>query len=336
MKRIIYIVFAAFVLTMVPATYACAQNDRTGSAGHIETPRERKAREAREAEARKRKQQQEAAARRQREEEARKKREAEAAAQRQREEEARKQREAEEAARRQREAEERERQRVFRELEANMVYVEGGTFTMGPTSEQGSDANDWEKPAHQVTLSSFHLCKYEVTQELWQAVMGSNPSKYKGGKRPVEQVSWEQCQRFITRLNQLTSKNYRLPTEAEWEYAARGGNRSQRYKYAGGNSIGDVAWHKSNSSDQTHDVGTKRANELGLYDMSGNVYEWCNDRYDNYSSISQTNPRGAYSGSLRVARGGCWYYDANGCRVSYRDSRAPTYTDPCLGLRLAY
>ncbi len=324
MKRIIQILLAAFVLTMVPATYACAQNDRTGSAGHIETPRERKAREAREAEARKKKQQQEAAARRQREE-ARKKREAEAAAQRQREEEARKKRE----------AEERERMRPFRELEANMVYVEGGTFTMGATSEQGSDAWDHEKPTHQVTLSSFHLCKYEVTQELWQAVMGSNPSNFKGSKRPVEQVSWEDCQQFITKLNQLTGKNYRLPTEAEWEYAARGGNRSNSYKYAGSNSIGDVAWYTDNSSSTTHDVGTKRANELGLYDMAGNVYEWCSDWFGSYSSGAQTNPHGASSGSYRVYRGGCWYSYARDCRVSDRNGSSPALRNYDVGLRLA-
>ena len=225
-----------------------------------------------------------------------------------------------------------------------MVRVEGGTFTMGATSEQGSDAYDWEKPAHQVTLSSFSIGETEVTQELWQAVMGSNPSRFKGSRRPVEKVSWEDCQDFIRRLNDLTGKNFRLPTEAEWEYAARGGNRSNGYKYAGGSSIDDVAWYDKNSEDMgssspdygTHNVGTKRANELGLYDMAGNVWEWCQDWYGSYSSGSQTNPRGASSGSSGVhRRGGGWDLSARDCRVSRRDYTAPTKRFNDLGMRLA-
>ena len=216
-----------------------------------------------------------------------------------------------------------------------MIGVQGGTFTMGATSEQGSDAFDDEKPVHQVTLSSFSIGETEVTQELWQAVMGSNPSYFKGARRPVEQVSWEDCQDFIRRLNSLTGRNFRLPTEAEWEYAARGGNRSNGYKYAGGSSIGDVAWYTDNSSSTTHDVGTKRANELGLYDMSGNVWEWCQDWYGSYSSGSQTNPRGASSGSYRVNRGGCWATIARGCRVSNRCNDTLTSRNGSLGMRLA-
>lgn len=224
---------------------------------------------------------------------------------------------------------------ILMDLENNMVYVEGGTFTIGATSEQGSDALDFEKPAHQVTLASFYICRYEVTQELWQVVMGDNPSMIKGAKHPVECVSWEDCQQFITKLEQLTGKNFRLPTEAEWEYAARGGNSSNGYKYAGGNSIDDVAWYKDNSSTTTHDVGTKRANELGLYDMAGNVDEWCNDLYSSYSSGGQTNPRGVFSGSDRVNRGGNWRSSAKSCRVSDRYCSRPTFRSDYLGFRLA-
>ena len=229
------------------------------------------------------------------------------------------------------------RSRILSELLSNMVYVAGGTFMMGATSEQGSDAEDIERPAHQVTLSSFSICKYEVTQELWQEVMGSNPSDFKGSRRPVEQVSWEDCQDFIRRLNDLTGKNFRLPTEAEWEYAARGGNRSNGYKYAGGSSIDDVAWYHANSGSQTHDVGLKRANELGLYDMAGNVWEWCQDWYDFYNSGSQTNPC-VLSGYHRIYRGGSWVYcklNQGIGRVSDRGHHEPTHRNKWLGLRLA-
>ena len=217
-----------------------------------------------------------------------------------------------------------------------MIGVQGGTFTMGATAEQGSDADSNEKPAHQVTLSSFSIGETEVTQELWQAVMGTNPSSFKGPRRPVETVSWDDCQDFIRRLNQLTGRNFRLPTEAEWEYAARGGRKSNGYQYAGGSSVADVAWYTDNSSSATHDVATKRANELGLYDMSGNVYEWCQDWYGSYSSGSQTNPKGPSSGSYRVLRGDSWSNFAWLCRVSYRSSYAPSIRDNRLGVRLAF
>jgi formylglycine-generating enzyme required for sulfatase activity len=174
----------------------------------------------------------------------------------------------------------------------------------------------------------------EVTQELWQAVMGSNPSDFSGTNLPVEQVSWNDCQTFITKLNELTGKTFRLPTEAEWEYAARGGNKSKGYKYAGSNTLGNVAWYTNNSS-KTNPVKQKQANELGLYDMSGNVWEWCQDGYGSYSSAAQTNPTGPTSVSSRVDRGGGWISDAGRCRVSFRAAGTPTIARNYLGMRLA-
>ena len=216
-----------------------------------------------------------------------------------------------------------------------MIHIEGGSFTMGATSEQISDACYNEKPAHRVTLSSFFLGETEVTQALWLAVMGYNPSKFQGADRPVEKVSWEDCQMFISKLNSLMGKSFRLPTEAEWEFAARGGNKSMGYKYSGSNDLSVVAWYKSNSGKETHAVKTKAPNELGIYDMNGNVREWCLDKMDDYKSSSQTNPMSASSGSYHVLRGGGWCNNADACRVSSRydltlDSR---YGD--LGLRLA-
>ena len=224
---------------------------------------------------------------------------------------------------------------VIKKLAANMVYVEGGTFTMGATKEQGSDARDEEKPAHKVTLKGFYIGKYEVTQAEWKAVMGENPSyHFKGDNLPIENVSWDDCQEFIRKLNELTGKNFRLPTEAEWEYAARGGNKSRGYKYSGGNNVDDVAWYGGNSNYNTHPVGTKRANELGLYDMSGNVWEWCQDWYGSYSSSAQTNPTGLGSGSKRVLRGDSWGGRAWRCRLSFRGGVNPDGRSGSVGLRL--
>ena len=218
-----------------------------------------------------------------------------------------------------------------------MVYVSGGTFTMGATSEQGSDAYDREKPAHSVTLSGYYIGKYEVTQELWKAVMGSNPSRFKGDNLPVEQVSWDDVQEFLRKLNAMTGKRYRLPTEAEWEFAARGGNSSRGYKYSGSNSLGSVAWYYDNSGSRTHAVGTKSPNELGIYDMSGNVWEWCQDWYGGsyYENSPRTNPKGPNSGSDRVRRGGSRGDYARFCRVSFRDDYTPDYRHYSLGIRLA-
>ena len=215
-----------------------------------------------------------------------------------------------------------------------MVEVRGGTFTMGATSEQG-DANDDEKPTHEVTLSDYYIGKTEVTQALWEAVMGNNPSYFQGKSLPVENISWNDCKTFIVKLNALTGKTFRMPTEAEWEYAARGGSKSRGYKYSGSNRLGDVAWYYDNSDLKTHEVGTKSPNELGLYDMNGNVWEWCSDWYGDYSSASQTNPKGPDSGTNRVYRGGSLCDDASICRCSgHRSDSDPGNRFSTLGLRL--
>ena len=216
-----------------------------------------------------------------------------------------------------------------------MVWVRGGTFRMGATSEQGSDAESYEKPVHSVTLSGYYIGKTEVTQALWKAVMGSNPSFCEGDNLPVECVTWDDCQEFIRKLNALTGQHFRLPTEAEWEFACRGGNNSRGYKYSGSNYINDVAWYGGNSGCKTHPVATKSPNELGIYDMSGNVCELCADWYGKYSSGAQTNPKGPYGGSSRVERGGSWGHSAWDCRSSNRIDSDPTVHSLNLGLRLA-
>jgi formylglycine-generating enzyme required for sulfatase activity len=194
-----------------------------------------------------------------------------------------------------------------------MIKVEGGTFTMG-----ASDSMPEEFPPHRVTVSTFYIGETEVTQELWQAVMGNNPSYFSGSQNPVAGVNWSSCQTFIKELNALTGKQFRLPTEAEWEFAARGGNKSRGYKYAGSDTLRNVAWYRDNSNNQTREVARKSPNELGLYDMSGNVCEWCQDRYGSYSSTSQTNPTGPASGTERVFRGGSWGHHYWQCLVSSR------------------
>ena len=222
------------------------------------------------------------------------------------------------------------------------VRVQKGTFTMGCTSEQ-SNCSSNERPTHSVTLTKdYYMGKYEVTQAQWRKVMGSNPSRFKNCDNcPVEQVNWNDVQRFITRLNAELKKadpntklKYRLPTEAEWEYAARGGHKATSTKYAGSNSIGTVAWYSSNANRKTHPVGQKMANELGLYDMSGNVWEWCSDRYGSYSSGAKTDPKGPSTGRYRVLRGGSWNYFARHCRVSNRLLSSPVGRNSFFGFRL--
>jgi len=194
-----------------------------------------------------------------------------------------------------------------------------------------------------VTLSSYYIGQTEVTQALWTAVMGSWPSYFNGEFNPVEQVSWEDCQLFIAALNELTGRDFRLPTEAEWEFAARGGNQSEGYKYAGSNNLPVVAWYSYNDAWDvrgsenygTHTVATRNPNELMLFDMSGNVHEWCQDWYGGYGSEAQVNPAGPLSGTTRVYRGGSWYFDEWFCRVSFRNGVAPTYRSYGIGLRLA-
>jgi formylglycine-generating enzyme required for sulfatase activity/uncharacterized protein YcgL (UPF0745 family) len=223
-------------------------------------------------------------------------------------------------------------------INLEMVFVQGGTFTMGCTSEQGSDCDSDEKPTFSATVSDFYIGKYEVTQAEWRAVMGSDPAElyFKGCDNcPVERVSWNDIQEFLKKLNQKTGKTYRLPTEAEWEFAARGGKKSKGYKYAGSNNIDEVAWYSSNSGSKTKPVGTKKANELGIYDMSGNVWEWCSDWYSSYTNSNKTNPTGPSSAQTnRVLRGGSWDSNARRCRVSYRSNGSPVSRDYEYGVRV--
>ncbi len=226
-----------------------------------------------------------------------------------------------------------EQKHILTELIKSMVLVEGGTFIMGATTEQENDAYRDETPIHSVTLSDFYIGKYEVTQEEWHAVMGKNPSYFKGEKNPVENVSYRDCQEFIEKLNKLTGLNFSLPTEAQWEYAARGGLNSCGYKYSGSNDLNSIAWCKNNSGGNTHPVGQKTPNELGLYDMSGNLWEWCIDAWYKYNDSSVINPM--YDGeasAFRMKRGGCWL--DNDCRVSDRDIASPNGYSDCLGLRI--
>ena len=222
-------------------------------------------------------------------------------------------------------------------VQFRMKYVEGGTFMMGASGDDSEAFYFYdEKPAHKVTLDSYYIAETLVTQELWQAVMGNNPSKFKGDiHRPVETVSWNDCQEFIKKLNRLTGKKFSLPTEAQWEYAARGGMKSKGYKFSGSNNLGVVAWYDGNSGSETHPVAQKQPNELGLYDMTGNVWEWCQDWYRAYSSIAQNNPQGPGSGDYRVLRGDCWRNDSGYCRVSYRNFNNPDCRYYYFGLRLS-
>lgn len=218
-----------------------------------------------------------------------------------------------------------------------MIKVEAGRFMMGATPEQVSEALTMEKPAHEVWVDSFYICKLLVTQRLWQVVMNENPSKSQiGDAFPVDSVSWNECQKFISKLNELTGEHFRLPTEAEWEFAARGGHLGRGYKYAGSNNLGDVAWFWNNSGGQTHPVAKKAPNELGIYDMCGNVWEWCSDFYGPYSPNFQRNPTGnSSSRGDHVYRGGGWYSYAKSCRLSSRLNADSTFISQTIGLRLA-
>ncbi|MEN9610902.1 MAG: hypothetical protein RLZZ628_1716 [Bacteroidota bacterium] len=213
-------------------------------------------------------------------------------------------------------------------FEMEMVFVEGSTFKMGSRDY----AN--ERPIHLVTLNDFWIGKYPVTQAQWQAVMGQNPAHFVGEALPIETVSWEDAQLFIKRLSALTNKKYRLPTEAEWEYAAKGGSQSKGYKYSGSDSLDEVAFFSRNSQSLTHPVGQKLPNELGIHDMSGNVWEWCSDIYDIYTDAVAQNPIGAMEGTARVYRGGSWYNTAINSRVTRRHHRKASYQANHIGLRL--
>lgn len=215
-----------------------------------------------------------------------------------------------------------------------MIRVAGGSFTMGATPEM-LDPWDSEKPVHKVNLDSYYMGETTVTQALWKAVMGCNPSYFKDDSFPVERVSWDDCQKFIKKLNNMTGRTFRLPTEAEWEFAARGGVNGSMTQYSGSDRLDDVAWFDGNSGGSTHSVKSKASNELGLYDMTGNVWEWCQDWYGNYSSDEQTNPTGPDTGTHRVDRGGSKYNDVKGCRLSYRGASSPNYHGDDLGFRLA-
>jgi formylglycine-generating enzyme required for sulfatase activity len=222
----------------------------------------------------------------------------------------------------------------------NMIFVKGGVFTMGCKIGRDKDCSDDEKPAHSVTVNDFYIGKYEVTQAEWKKVMGNSPSHFKDcGNCPVEQVSWNDVQEFLKKLNtQNSGKNYRLPTEAEWEYAARGGNLSRGFLYAGSNNLKDVGWYSDNSDKKPHPIGEKKANELGLYDISGNVMEWCSDwfDFDYYKNSPAANPAGPASGSYRVLRGGWWSDDdPRLCRVADRVSGLPGGYGYFVGFRLA-
>ncbi|MCL2072544.1 MAG: SUMF1/EgtB/PvdO family nonheme iron enzyme [Marinilabiliaceae bacterium] len=216
--------------------------------------------------------------------------------------------------------------------EPDLVFVEGGYFKMGCIVNEKCNENEDQHPF--VTLSDFSISKYPITQAQWVSIMGDNPSWFDGDNLPVECVSWNDVQEFIERLNLITGKRYRLPTEAEWEYAARGGNQSSTYFYSGSDEIEDVAWYLFNSNRTTHPVGFKLPNILGIYDMSGNVWEWCSDWYADYSSENSTDPTGPQTGNQKVFRGGSWWVDTQFVNVLYRNSGQPEYKNFDLGFRL--
>ena len=221
-----------------------------------------------------------------------------------------------------------------------MVKVEGGTYTMGATAEQGAtEPQPNEKPAHEVTVGDFWIGETEVTQALFEAVTGFNPSYTRWPQCPVDKVSWKDCNSFIETLNELTGLEFRLPKEAEREYAARGGKLSKGYKYAGSDNVEEVAWTVADSGEKSHPVASKKPNELGLYDMSGNVYEWCEDKYLMYDGsepqYSQKMLKSDIKREFHIERGGCWNYGPTMCRVSYRHAGNYTHMYAYDGMRLA-
>lgn len=218
-----------------------------------------------------------------------------------------------------------------------MVHVQGGSFMMGAGPEQGGDEWNNEKPMHKVTLSHFAIAETEVTQALWTAIMGDNPSYRRGDNLPVEQISYQDGLDFIDKLNKATGRNFRMPTEAEWEYAARGGQKSKGYKFSGSNNLDEVANFADNSHGNTQPVGSKKSNEIGLYDMSGNVWEWCSDWFSEYTNEDLVNPIGPITGTERCLRGGSWYSISRYCRVTNRHYNDPDVRyDYYRGMRLAY
>lgn len=227
---------------------------------------------------------------------------------------------------------------VVNNVTYKMVKVEGGKYVMGASVDEKGVADGDEYPAHNVNISSFYIGQFEVTQKLWQDVMGNNPSETKGENNPVDKVSWNDCNEFIARLNKLTGKTFRMPTEAEWEFAARGGVDSKGYIYSGSNNIDAVAWYDANEDGQTHAVGQKQPNELGIYDMSGNVGEWCSDWYEDgaYAKSDKENPKGPAKGDYHVLRGNGWFSSTAGYnRIANRSGNEAGYRYKFLGLRLA-
>jgi sulfatase modifying factor 1 len=229
---------------------------------------------------------------------------------------------------------------IMKSIDSRMVKVMGGSYTMGCTDDKDTSCYYWEKPAHKVNLHDFSIGKYSVTQKEWETIMGYNPTFSKQCPEcPVENISWDDAQKFITKLNLLSGKNYRLPTEAEWEYAAKGGSKSHGYRYAGDNDIKAVAWYHGNSGKGTQPVGKLKPNELGLYDMSGNVWQWCSDWFygEYYTTSPPDNPKGpdGTSDNYRVVRGGSWWYEAPHCRITNRDRYPTDAKDDDVGFRLA-
>jgi formylglycine-generating enzyme required for sulfatase activity len=219
-------------------------------------------------------------------------------------------------------------------VKMELAWIPAGSFQMGsPDSAWGRDKD--EGPVHTVELDGFWMGKYEVTQEQYEAVMGKNPSYFKGAKNPVEQVSWNNAADFCRKASQETGEGFRLPTEAEWEYACRAGSTTHFCFGDSDDGLGDYAWYAHNSGSQTHPVGEKKPNALGLYDMHGNVSEWCGDWYaDKYSAGIAKNPQGPSSGEYRVARGGSWFNLPQLCRSAIRLRHGPTYRNYNNGFRV--